>query len=96
MKTTRGQKEGELVKKIYARLYAEADPKGNWENMVATGEIYGKDFFMNYVLDDGRQVEIIESLLKEAKVSKRQWEKYKFFILLGAAPTGVRRERVYA
>jgi len=77
-----------IVEKIYHQLYAEADPSADWERLKAEGEIYAEGFFMNYILDDDRQVEIIEDILKEEKIPVREWSKYKSTILLGAAPKG--------
>ena len=77
---------------IYRALYKEATPSADIDELIASGESKKEGFFNNYYLEDSRQEEIIRDILKTKKVSKNYKDLIYRSIILGAAPTGFKKD----
>ena len=88
----------EIILEVYRRMYAQAEPKGNIDKIIKSGEGKMPGFFMAYYLSSEKEEEIIDKVLKEFKVPKFKWSAFNTEILLGAAPCSVKertkKERV--
>jgi hypothetical protein len=89
MKTS---KINEIMLEIYRALYKEATPSADIDELIASGESKKEGFFNNYYLEDSRQEEIIRDILKTKKVSKNYKDLIYRSIILGAAPTGFKKD----
>ena len=84
---TREDKLWSIVLEIYKRMYKEATPPGNWDEMMESGETKQEGFFDNYVLSQERSDEIIEQTIKETKrLSKYEKQKIKTSVYIGSSP----------
>ena len=81
--------DSDIILEVYRRMYKEADPPADIDELIEQKVTIQDRWFMNYVLDDKRQYEIIEETLKEFRVPKYRWRDFKFSIILGAAPTTI-------
>lgn len=83
--------DSEIMKEAYKQMYAEADPKGDIDKIIKTGEGKMPNFFMAYYLPEERQEQIIKKILDKHKI-KKEWKRGSFSagILLGAAPCSCR------
>ena len=77
---------------IYRALYKEATPSADIDELIVSGESKKEGFFNNYYLEDSRQEEIIRDILKTKKVSKNYKDLIYRSIILGAAPTGFKKD----
>ena len=77
----------EICMEIYRILFKEATPSVDFDQLVKSGEAKQDDFFMKYYLGDERQMEIIEDICKEHKLTKNEKSKVKTTVLLGCSPT---------
>jgi len=87
------EKATKIILEIYQELYENSTPKGDFAKMMETGETEREDFFLDYFLEEEKQLEIIENVLKKHKITK-EYVKHKFRkeILLGCSPRSVRRD----
>lgn len=79
---------GKAVMECYRRMFKEADPSGDIDEIIKSGEGKQKDFFMNYYLHQDRQDEIIEEVCKDLKIRNIYRTKVFNSVILGSAPTG--------
>ena len=80
----------EVLHEVYRRLYAAAEPKGNWDEMVESGEVLQEEFYLKYYLHEDEETEIISSYAKELKLNKRDTLKLINTVVLGSSPTSSR------
>jgi hypothetical protein len=82
MRTTK--KEEQILLEVYRAIYWEIGV--NLDELIESGETKKQGWFLNYCLPDSRQKEIIESVLKDKKLSK--WKQKAIFntLYLGALP----------
>lgn len=83
--------DDKIIIEIYRRMYKEAEPKANIDKIIKSGEGKKPNWFMKYYLDQKRQDEIMNEVLKEFKVPKRRWEAFRTECLLGSSPTGIKK-----
>jgi len=74
-----------LIMDIYREMYAKATPPADFDKLIETGEAKKEDFFLNYVLDQETQEEIILKHCK--KLSKHDTNRIKGIVYLGSSPT---------
>lgn len=81
------EKADEIVFECYRRMYAEAEPKADFDKMFESGECKEKDWYLKYFLEEKRQDEIIDEVAKKFKLNK--WIKKKLYttVTLGSSPT---------
>jgi len=83
-------KEDKVLYEIYKRLFAASTPTGDFDELVANARIddEGKRHipFMDYEIDDDVMDNIIETVLKENRIRKKERSKYKTTIYLGCSP----------
>ena len=79
--------DNDILMEIYRRMYQESDPPADIFELIDSGEANQPNWFMNYYLSMERQVEILEEVLKEYKLSKRKKEAFRFAVMLGAGPS---------
>jgi hypothetical protein len=72
---------------IYQELYKNAEPSADFKELMETGETKEDSFYMNYYLEDNKQMEIISQVLKKNKVPKNYIERFHHTILLGCSPS---------
>jgi hypothetical protein len=82
MKATK--KEEQILLEVYRAIYWEIGV--NLDDLIESGETKEQGWFLNYCLPDSRQKEIIESILRDKKLSK--WKQKVMFntLYLGALP----------
>ena len=86
------KKVEEAIMETYRRMYKEATPSADFDELIRTGEAKKPNFFMKYYLPDERQAEIIEEVAKKYRLSRWEREILQTQVYLGCAPTSVRRE----
>ena len=83
-------KDDKICWEIYRLLFAAASPPADFDELVknATIDEHGKKHipFMEYEIDERVMDIIIAYTLKEKKVKKDQWQKFKNIIYLGCSP----------
>jgi hypothetical protein len=85
---SRDEKHLEIIMEIYRRMYRETDPPLDFDEHVRSGKAQENDWFRNHYLSDERQLEIIEEVLKENKITQKYLKQsFRFTVLLGVAPT---------
>ena len=84
-------KDDKIILEIYQELFKKSKPKGNFKEMMKSGETKKKEFFMNYYLDDDKQEEIIEKVLDKYKIKEQRRRAFRTEIFLGCSPTGVKK-----
>jgi hypothetical protein len=82
----------DTVFEIYRRMYREAEPPADFDELLESGVTSNHWWFGDYFLENDRQYEIIEEVLKEHKVPKWKWKYFRFEIILGASPTSTKKE----
>lgn len=82
------KKIAEVIGEGLRRIYRETEPVGDIDKIKESGEGKMEQFFMAYYLDDERQKEIIDELVRELKVPKWQHKIISSSIVLGASPCG--------
>ena len=80
-----------ICEDIYRQLYKEAEPSVDFDELIKSEETSNENWFMNYFLDEEREVEIIESFLKKHKCTPIERKKIRAEIYLGAAPTSAKK-----
>ena len=76
----------EIVMEIYRKMYREAQPKADFDELVKTKESLKRDFFMRYYLPMERQEEIMNEVLSRVSMVKHMKERIKGEIYLGCSP----------
>lgn len=82
------KKISEVIGECYRRMYRETEPVGDIDEIKKSGEGKMEGFFMDYYLDQERQDEIMNEVIKEYKVPKCQITMVHNSVLLGASPCG--------
>jgi len=77
-----------IFDEIYRRMFKEAEPSGDFDEILKSGEGKFPNFFMAYYLSDDKQEEIIIKVLDKFKVRDFRREGIKNGIFLGSAPSG--------
>jgi hypothetical protein len=72
---------------IYQELYKNAEPSANFKELMEDGTTSKDMFFMDYYLEDDKQMEIINQVLKKHRVPKNYIERFHHTILLGCSPS---------
>lgn len=80
-----------LIWDIYRDLYKNSTPSANFDELVENAtlnELGQKEVpFMNYYIDQDKMDEIIESHLKQKRLTNREVRAIKFQVYLGCSPT---------
>jgi len=87
-------KEGmlwEICMDIYRQVFKEAEPSGDFDKMIKSGETKKDEFYMNYYLPDKRLMEIIDIHCRRNKMSRYDSKTIKNEIVIGCSPTGCRK-----
>ena len=83
-------KEDKTLYEIYRRLFAAATPSGDFDKLVANAKIdeHGRKHipFMDYEITSNDMDNIIMTVLKENKIKKGDWGKFKTTVYLGCSP----------
>ena len=83
--------DDEILMEIYRQMFKEAEPSGNIDEMIKTGEAKERDFFMKYYLPDERQQQIIKEVCKRNGINtKHKIQAFGTACDLGSAPTAQR------
>ena len=86
----------EVAMPIYRKMYKEATPSRDFDEMINSGEVAVQDFFRQYYLDICRQNEIIDECVGEVKkrlrLRKREIQKIRTTVMLGCSPTTRRND----
>jgi hypothetical protein len=72
---------------IYQELYKNAEPSADFKKLIETGETKKDSFFLNYYLEDNKQIEIINQVLKKHRVPKYYMQRFHQTIQLGCSPS---------
>lgn len=80
------EKLDKIALEICQQIYANATPKGDFAEMIKTGETEKQDFFLNYVCSEEKQYEIMNKILDKWKVKEESRKKIKKGIILGCSP----------
>ena len=76
----------EIVLNIYQEMYNKASPKANFKELMKKGITKQPNWFMDYILDEAKQMDIIDKHCKKNKLTKREKEKIHFTVMLGCSP----------
>ena len=76
---------------IYRKMYQEADPPANFDKLVQEGVTKKENWFLDYYLPMERQLEIIDEFFEKYRCNRREKEVIEVEVLLGSAPSSVRR-----
>ena len=76
----------EVFMECYRRMYKESEPSGDIDKIIKSGEGKMSNFFHAYYLDQERQDEIVEEVLKELKTPKSSQDGMRKAIVLGSSP----------
>ena len=76
---------------IYQKMYQEADPAADFDKLVQSGVTKKENWFLDYYLPIERQIEIINEFCEKQRCNKREREVIEVEVLLGSAPSSVRR-----
>ena len=82
-----------ICEDIYRQLYKEAEPSADFDELIKSEEVSKENWFMNYFLEEDREVEIIESLLKKHKCTPVERKKIRMEVYLGCAPSSVKNKK---
>jgi len=82
----------EVCMKIYKEMYEKADPPADIYELIRKGITKKDNWFLNYYLEEDKQVEIINRICKEHRCSKYEKEKISNTIWLGSAPSSCRKK----
>ena len=80
----------QIIMEIYRRMFKEAEPSGDIDKIIKSGEGQEPNFFMKYYLCEERQKKIIEEVCKKNKCEKRDIQKFHATCALGSSPTAQR------
>ena len=83
----------EIAIEIYRRMYAQATPKADIDEIIKSGEGKKPNWFLKYYLSREKQEKILDDALKEFKVPKRNHSRFYTEIMLGAAPSGYKKDK---
>ena len=73
----------------YTRLYKEATPSADFNQLLTEWQAAGQAKYLDYYLPDNRQTEIIEEIIKEFKIKpKRKAREFSVSVVLGLSPRG--------
>ena len=91
MKNKTKMSDTEIVLEIYRRMFKEAEPSGNIDKIIKSGEGKKADWFLKYYLPNDRQDKIIKEVCKENKVLAWKIPKFYTECILGSSPTSQRK-----
>jgi len=83
-----------VIDECYRRMYRECEPVGDIDKIKKSGEGKMPEFFMAYYLDQDRQDEITDEVIKELKVPKIQVSMIHNSVCLGASPCGNKKTSI--
>lgn len=90
MGRTRKKTLKDIVFDIYRELYANSEPKADFDELLESAEILpdGRKFirYEDYEIDGKLMDDIVEKHLKENKLSRKDRGAVKFEVYLGASP----------
>ena len=90
MDTSKMTKDERICWEIYRDLYDNAEPKANFDELVANAKINERKEkeipYNDYEIDGELFDEIFEKHMKKNKISKRQEKAFRFEIYLGCSP----------
>jgi len=87
--------DSEIIMEIYRRMYREAEPPADIDELIKSRRARTDAWFLNYFLPDVRQIEIINEVLKENNIKRKSDQRaFKVSVLLGCAPSGIRKKEV--
>ena len=72
---------------IYNKLYEEANPSANFDELLNSKEAYEEGFFFKYYLANERQEEIINEICRKHRCGKIDKKKIVLTAVLGCSPT---------
>ena len=81
-----------ICMEIYRKMYKEATPSVDLDELIKKGVTKKEGWFMDYYLDEERQVEIIDEICKKYKCNKWERNKIENSIWLGASPTSIKKK----
>lgn len=76
----------EAMMETYRRMFKEATPSADLEELMRTRVTTVENWFMTYYLDQERQEEILAEVAKEYKLTKYDKETLSINVFLGCAP----------
>jgi hypothetical protein len=76
------------VHEIYRRMYREATPPADIDEIIRTGEGKKTNFFRGYYLDQDRQDEIVKEVCEEMGLDAYEEKCIYNQVTLGGSPTG--------
>jgi hypothetical protein len=83
-------KEYKVLYEIYRHLFAASTPAGDFnyliENAVIDSDGRKHIPFLDYEIDNHTMDNIIQTILKENKIPKREYQKYITTVYLGCSP----------
>lgn len=79
-----------ICMEIYRKMYKEATPSADLDELIKKGVTKKERWFMKYYLDEKRQQEIIDEICKKYKCNKLEKNKIENTIWLGASPTSIK------
>jgi len=81
----------EICLEIYRKMYQEADPPADFDKLIRDGVTKEENWFLNYYLPIERQIEIINEFCEKYRCNRKEREAIEVEVLLGSAPSSVRR-----
>jgi hypothetical protein len=89
------KKYDKILLSIYEKMYQESDPPADIHEIISSGEGRIHGWFWKYYLPQERQNEIMEEILKEAKLKKWEKKSMRITVLLGCSPSSTNWEFFY-
>ena len=77
---------------IYRRMYREAEPSADFDELLESGETAKPDWYGRYYLDNNRQDEIIEEVCRKYKVPKHDRLGISAAVHFGCAPSCAKKD----
>jgi hypothetical protein len=84
------KKSTKILIEIYTKMYKEATPSVNFKQIMKSGEGLTENWFKKYYLNLERQNEIIITVCKKYKLTKRDSYKVSCSVHLGYSPSCVK------
>jgi len=81
----------EICMKIYRKMYKEATPSANFDELIKKGITKKHDWFSKYYLNEDRQEQIIDEICKKHKLTKYEKHLVSVEVHLGCSPSVVKR-----
>ena len=81
----------EIILECYRRMFKEAEPSADFDELYERGITKIPQFFMDYYLSNDRTEEICLEVAKENKFNSLETKKLKTTCLLGCSPTSFKK-----